>query len=88
MNYISVRCDIVFEMCCLDYAINRESMECDLWLNSRTSDEVVKLRELCLSKWYLIYILCIFNCLVSLLARNVITHSLCVVVFGSCDDLK
>ena len=42
---------------------------------------MVKLRELCLSKWYLIYIICIFNCLVSLLARNVITHSLCVVVF-------
>ena len=37
---------------------------------------------------YLIYIICIFNCLVSLLAMNVITHSLCVVVFGSCDDLK
>ena len=44
-------------------------------------DEVVKLRELCLSKWYLIYIICIFNCLVYQLARNVITHSLCVVVF-------
>ena len=49
---------------------------------------MVKLRELCLNKWYLIYITCIFNCLVSLLARNVITHSLCVVVFGSCDDLE
>ena len=49
---------------------------------------MVKLRELCLSKWYLIYIICIFNCLVSLLVRNVITHSLCVVVFGSCDDLE
>ena len=49
---------------------------------------MVKLRELCLSKCYFIYIICIFNCLVSLLARNVITHSLCVVVFGSCDDLE
>ena len=30
MNSVSVRCGIVFEMCCLEYVINREGMECDL----------------------------------------------------------
>ena len=39
---------------------------------------MMKLRELCLSKWYLIYLICIFSCLVSLLVKNVITRSLCV----------
>ena len=59
-----------------------------LCYDAMLGDKVVKLRELCLSKWYLIYIISIFNCLVSLLAMNVMTHSLCVVVFGSCDDLE
>ena len=39
---------------------------CVMWLIIEKwilNDEVVKLRELCLSKWYLIYIICIFNCL-------------------------
>ena len=49
---------------------------------------MVELRELRVTKFYLVYMICISNCLVSLLARNVITHSLCVVVFGSCDDLE
>ena len=39
----------------------------------------VELRKLCLSKSYLIYMICISSCLVSLLVRNVITHSPCVV---------
>ena len=41
--------------------------------------KVVELHELCLSKLYLIYMTCISSCLVSILVRNVITHSLCVV---------
>ena len=49
---------------------------------------MVELRELRVSKFYLVYMICISSCLVSLLVRNVITHSLCVVVFGSCDDLE
>ena len=43
------------------------------------NDKVVELRELRVSKFYLIYMICIFSCLVSLLVRNVITHSPCVV---------
>ena len=30
MNYVSVRCGIVFKMCYLEYVINREGVECDL----------------------------------------------------------
>ena len=38
-------------------------------------DKVVELRELSVSKFYLVYMMCIFSCLVSQLVRNVITHS-------------
>jgi len=58
MNCISVRCDFVFEMCCLEYVINHEGVECDLWLNSWTSDvmcRVLKWCELCQS-WALLYL--------------------------------
>jgi len=63
MNCVSVRCGIVFEICCLEYVINLEGMECDLWLNSRTSDVtwwVLKGCELCQS-WALIYLYCCYN---------------------------
>ena len=30
MNCVSVRCDILFKICCLEYAINHEGVECDL----------------------------------------------------------
>ena len=40
------------------------------------NDKVVVLH---VSKFYLVYMICISSCLVSLLVRNVITHSLCVV---------
>ena len=49
---------------------------CDVILR----DKVVELRDLCLSKLYLIYMICISTCcFVSLLVRNVITHSPCIV---------
>ena len=38
MKCVSVRCGIVFEICCLEYVINHEGMECDFSLNSKTSD--------------------------------------------------
>ena len=54
-----------------------------LWLGrmGTESDDklVLELRELCLSKLHLIYIICISSCLVYLLVRNVMTHSPCVV---------
>ena len=40
------------------------------------NDKVVELR---VTKFYLVYMICISSCLVSLLVRNVITHSPCVV---------
>jgi len=43
------------------------------------NDKVVELRELRVSKFYLVYMIYISSCLVSLLVRNVITHSLCIV---------
>ena len=43
------------------------------------NDKVVELRELLVSNFYLVYMKCISSCLVSLLVRNVITHSTCVV---------
>ena len=43
------------------------------------NDKVVELRELRVSKFYLVYMICISSCLVSLLVRNVITHSRFVV---------
>ena len=55
---------------------------CVMWLMNEKwilNDKVVELRELCLSKLYLIYMICISSCHVSPLVRNVITHSLCVV---------
>ena len=39
------------------------------------NDKVVELRELRVTKFYLVYMICISSCLVSLLVRNVITHS-------------
>ena len=39
---------------------------------------MVELRELRVSKFYLVYMICISSCLVSLLVKNVITHSPCV----------
>ena len=55
---------------------------CVMWLMIEKwilNDKVVELCELCLNKLYLIYMICISSCLNSLLVRNVITHSLCVV---------
>jgi len=93
MNCISVRCGIVFEMCCLEYVNNREGVECDLWLNSRTSDVmcwVLKWCELCPS-WALLYLYCCYNYIIVIFTsymyafvylyslRNVMTHSVCVV---------
>ena len=49
---------------------------------------MVELRELRVTKFYLVYMICISSCLVSLLVRNVITHSRVLFVFGSCDDLE
>jgi len=43
------------------------------------NDKVVELRELRVSKFYLVYMICISSCLVSPLIRNVITRSLYVV---------
>ena len=40
------------------------------------NDKVVELR---VTKFYLVYMICISSCLVSLLVRNVMTHSPCVV---------
>ena len=60
------------------YVWIRACDSCVMWLMIEKwiwNDKVVKLRELCLSKWYLIYMICISSCLVSLLVRNVITHS-------------
>jgi len=93
MNCVSVRCDIVFEMCCLECVINRDGVKCDLWLNSRTSDVtcgVLKWCELCHS-WTLLYLYFCYNYIIVIfiscmyasiylyLLRNVITHSLYVV---------
>jgi len=55
---------------------------CIMWLMIEKwilNDKVVELRELCLRKFYFIYMICISSCLASLLVRNVITHSPCVV---------
>ena len=94
MNCVSVRCDILFKICCLEYAINHEGVECDLWLTSRTGDVtcwVLKWCELCQS-WALLYLYyCGYNYIIVILIsylyasmyhyslRNVMTHSLCVV---------
>jgi len=43
------------------------------------NDKVVKLRELCLSKFYFVYMICISSYLATLLVRNAITHSPCIV---------
>ena len=43
------------------------------------NDKMTELRELCASEFYLVYMICISSCLVSLLVRNVITHSPCVI---------
>jgi len=43
------------------------------------NDKVAELRELCVNKFYLVYMICISSFLASLLVRNVISHSLCVV---------
>ena len=47
-----------------------------------------KVTELCVSKFYLVYMICISSCLISLLVRNVRTHSPVLFVFGSYDDLE
>ena len=93
MNCISVRSGIIFEMCCLEYVINHEGVECDLWLNPRTSDVmcwVMKWDELCQS-WVLLYLYCCYNYIIVIFIsyvyvfvylyslRNVMTHSICVV---------
>ena len=93
MNCVSVRCGIVFEMCCLEYVINHEGVECDLWLNSRTSDVmcwVLKWCELCPS-WALLYLYCCYNYIIVIFIsylytsvylyslKNVMTHSLCII---------
>ena len=39
------------------------------------NDKVVELHEFRVTKFYLVYMTCISSCLVSLLVRNVITHS-------------
>ena len=64
------------------YVLIRVCDSCVMWLMIEKwilNDKVVELRELCLNKLYLIYMICISSCLVSLLVRNVITHSSCVV---------
>ena len=64
------------------YVLIRVCDSCVMWLvidKWILNDKVVELRELCLSKLYLIYMICISSCLVSLLVRNVITHSPCVI---------
>ena len=43
------------------------------------NDKVEELCELYLSKFYFVYMICISSYLASLLVRNVIIHSLCVV---------
>ena len=55
------------------------SIEVDESLKAILNDKVMELRELCLSKFYFIYEICISSCLAFLLVRNVITHSQCVV---------
>ena len=73
--------------------INREGIECDLWLNFRTSDVtwwVLKWCELCQS-WTLLYLYCCNNYIILIFMsylyafvylyswRNVMTHFSCVV---------
>ena len=93
MNCVSVRCNIVFEMCFLEYVINRECVECDLWLNFMTGDVmcwVLKWCELCQS-WTLLYLYCCYNHIIVIFIsymyasiylyslRNMMTHSSCVI---------
>jgi len=59
-----------------------ECDSCVMWLTIEKwilNNKVVELCELCLSKFYFVYMICISSCLASLLVRNVITHSPCVV---------
>ena len=61
------------------YVLIRAWDSCVMWLMIEKwtlNDKVVELR---VSKFYLVYMICIFSCLVSLLVRNVITHSPCVI---------
>ena len=63
------------------YVLIRACDSCVMWLMIEKwtlNDKVVELRELRVSKFYLVYMICISSCLVSLLVRNVITHSPCV----------
>ena len=93
MNCVSVWCGIALEICCLKYVINHEGMECDLWLNTRTSEVtswVLKWCELCQS-WVLLYLYCCYNYIIVIFIsymyasvclyplRNVMTYSSCVV---------
>ena len=60
------------------YVLIRACDSCVMWLmieNWTLNDKVVELRELRVTKFYLVYTICISSCLVSLLVRNVITHS-------------
>ena len=64
------------------YVLIRACDSCVMWLMIEKwtlNDKVVELRELRVTKFYLVYMICISSCLVSLLVRNVITHSPCVV---------
>ena len=61
------------------YVLIRVCDSCILWLMIEKwtlNDKVVELR---VTKFYLIYMICISSCLVFLLVRNVITHFPCVV---------
>ena len=78
--YWSILIDLV--IFCLDPWVRewceneQDVLCCDVMLR----DKVVEWRELCLSKLYLIYMICISMLShFSLLARNVMTHSPCVI---------
>ena len=61
----------------LEYMNEWDVLCCDVMLD----DKVIKWCELCLSKFYFVYMISIPTCcfVFSLLVRNVITHNLCAI---------